>query len=244
MEIVGFSDHRATADVWYRLLNCGLPPPGRLRDRRHDELRVAARAGRDEPRLRDGGRQARLRAPGSRRSRRAARSRRTGRSCPSAWTATRSATRSGSPAGRHALTATGEPALDRARSRSSRSSATAASSRRFRSYAEERGPTRRSRCPVGPEAAGTRCGPGRPTPSSPCSTSIRSRRRARSTSPWTASRSAARRTLAVLRGLDRPRRGGRVRRTRAGTTRRRRRTCSRDSTPRRPSFVRLASEAP
>src|SRR5262249_29661525 len=26
-EVVGFSDHRASADVWYRLLNCGLRPP-------------------------------------------------------------------------------------------------------------------------------------------------------------------------------------------------------------------------
>ena len=60
-EVVGFSDHRATNAVWYRLLNCGFRHPGGRRHRRHDELRLAARPGGPEPGLREDGRAARLR---------------------------------------------------------------------------------------------------------------------------------------------------------------------------------------
>ena len=46
MEIVGLRDHQATAAVWYRLLNLGLPPARGRRYRCHGRLRDAARPGR------------------------------------------------------------------------------------------------------------------------------------------------------------------------------------------------------
>ena len=52
MEVVGFSDHRTTADVWYRLLNTGFRSAGGRRDRCDDQLRVAAGAGRVESSVR------------------------------------------------------------------------------------------------------------------------------------------------------------------------------------------------
>ena len=38
MEIVGFSDHKATAEIWYRLLNLGLPAADRRGHRRDGQL--------------------------------------------------------------------------------------------------------------------------------------------------------------------------------------------------------------
>ena len=51
IEIVGFSDHKATAKIWYRLLNLGFRLPAGAGHRRDGQLRVAARAGRHEPRV-------------------------------------------------------------------------------------------------------------------------------------------------------------------------------------------------
>ena len=51
LEVMGFSDHRATARVWYPIVEPGIPDSSG-RGHRHDgELRLAARAGRDEPRV-------------------------------------------------------------------------------------------------------------------------------------------------------------------------------------------------
>ncbi len=75
----------------------GPAPADRIRHRRDGELRLAARPGRHEPRVRALGREAGLSRAGSPRSRRAGRSRRTGRCSPSRSTATRSATRSRCP---------------------------------------------------------------------------------------------------------------------------------------------------
>jgi hypothetical protein len=54
MEIVGFSDHRSTAAVWYKLLNLaesGIPDSRGRRDRCDGELRIPSWAGGDESRL-------------------------------------------------------------------------------------------------------------------------------------------------------------------------------------------------
>ena len=53
-EAVGFSDHKATNAVWYRLLECGLETAGGRRHRRDGQLREPARARRPQSRLRPG----------------------------------------------------------------------------------------------------------------------------------------------------------------------------------------------
>ena len=100
MEIVGFSDHRTTADVWYRLLNAGFRLPAGAGTDAMTELRVAAGAGGDEPGVRPFGRASSTTARGSPRSRRGRPLPRTARSCPSPWRAARSATSSRSRWGR------------------------------------------------------------------------------------------------------------------------------------------------
>ncbi len=53
-EAVGFVDDlMATAAVWYRLLNCGFRLAAGARNRRHGQLCLAARAGGNEPGLRE-----------------------------------------------------------------------------------------------------------------------------------------------------------------------------------------------
>ena len=53
-EAVGFSDHKATNAMWYRLLECGLRDSGRRGHRRDGQLRQPARPGRPESGLRAG----------------------------------------------------------------------------------------------------------------------------------------------------------------------------------------------
>ena len=44
-ELVGFSDHRSSADIWYRLLNLGFRLPAGAGTRCDGELRFVARPG-------------------------------------------------------------------------------------------------------------------------------------------------------------------------------------------------------
>ena len=242
----------ATAGVWYRLLNCGFRMPDRGRHRRDGELRVAARPGRHEPRVR------RARAPklddrawlaalkaGQRPSRRTAR-------CSSFTLDGARGRRRDRAAGRRARRSRRSVSLrsiapvEKARDRLER--------RRRRDVPLEAGGTartRRSPCPVGAErlvhAARLVGERGR---AGPRHLSLRDdepdlrprRRRARSAAPPTRSTSS-RGSLASRR----PRR-----RTADGTTRRKRRKSSSASPPRRRSsrsgrtkrLARPASSAP
>jgi len=52
IEVLGFSDHKATAEVWYKLLNCGFRLPACSRYGLHGQLCILARPGRIESRVR------------------------------------------------------------------------------------------------------------------------------------------------------------------------------------------------
>ena len=55
LEVMGYSDHLITSDVWYRLLNCGFRIPAGGGHRRLPELRLAAGARRPAAHVRQGG---------------------------------------------------------------------------------------------------------------------------------------------------------------------------------------------